>query len=62
MSYFIMPRQFPQPVGDFIDAAGIRVTTRNPRLDWVIKWGFWGMFAYLAYKAISTFVPEEYRI
>jgi len=75
MSYVFRNRQFAPPrlmmgssgqgVGDIINAAGIRVTTRNDALDAAIKWGFWGTMAYLFYKmaklALKPF-PAEYGV
>lgn len=70
MSYVLQKKRFkaPRPMsgqgtGYIIDAAGIRVTTRNDALDAAIKWGFWGTMAYLFYKmAKVSLTPfrEEY--
>lgn len=72
MSYVLQRRGFAtsrpmsgQGTGYIVDAAGIRVTTRNDTLDAAIKWGFWGTMAYLFYrmtKVALTPFREEYGV
>jgi transposase len=56
------------PMGNFIDAAGVRVTTGSPTADTVIKYGFWVGMALVAYRLYRVmryddpFIRPSYKL
>jgi transcriptional regulator with XRE-family HTH domain len=57
-----------QPMGNFIDAAGVSATTGSQALDTVIKWGFWigmGLVGYRMYRVLrynDPFIQPPYKL